>query len=93
MKTDFYTKAVLTVIAVCLIILVLKEVEIIPKAHADTPALHQGERVNYGLVPVNPDGSINVKITSSSELRVDVYKVGGFWVRTTNGKLRVQLDD
>ena len=93
MKNDFYTKAVLTVIAMCLIILVLKEVEIIPKAHADIPAVNSADKLNYGLVPVNPDGSINVRITSPNELRVDVYKVGGFWVRTTNGKLRVQLDD
>ncbi|MEI6124510.1 MAG: hypothetical protein WCQ95_12870 [Bacteroidota bacterium] len=68
MKTDFYTKAVLTVIAICLTILVLKQIEIIPNANASTPKSNLNSNVNYGLVPLNSDGSVNVKLSSSSEV-------------------------
>lgn len=38
MKTDLYTKIILTVIAVCLTVSLLKEFEIIPSAKANTAA-------------------------------------------------------
>ena len=84
MKVDLYTKAVLTVIAACLVIIVLADVEFISKAHA-------GPMGNYGLVPLNKDGSITVKLGSmetieveivgidtSDELDVNIEEVGGF---------------
>ena len=36
MKTDLYTKTILTVIAVCLTVNLLKEFEVIPSAQANT---------------------------------------------------------
>ena len=81
MKTDFYTKTVLTVIAICLTIIVLKEVEIIPKAYAGPSENNLNTSMNYGLVPLNKDGSIDVKIVSSSDkIDVNIEEVGGFWV-------------
>lgn len=41
MKTDLYTKTVLTVIAVCLTVNLLKEFEVIPSAQANTTAITQ----------------------------------------------------
>ncbi len=41
MKTDLYTKTILTVIAVCLTVNLLKEFEIIPTAKANTAATAQ----------------------------------------------------
>lgn len=80
MKTDLYTKAVLTIIAICLSIIVLKQVDIIPSAYANGPTL-QNTQKSYGLVPVNTDGSIDVNIKSSSEkMSVNIEEVGGFWV-------------
>ena len=38
MKTDLYTKTILTVIAVCLTVNLLKEFEVIPTAKANTTA-------------------------------------------------------
>jgi len=72
MKTDFYTKTVLTVIATALIILVLENTNLIPKAEASTN-LHS----NYATVPVNQDGSINVKIDRSSTLDVNIESING----------------
>ena len=81
MKTDFYTKTVLTVIALCLTIIVLKQVDIIPKAYAGSPETNLKPYMNYGLVPLNEDGSIDVKIISGSDkINVNIEEVGGFWV-------------
>ena len=69
MKIDTYTKAVLTVIAICLSILTFKDINLFPKAHAhNSPP--KTENLNYGLVPINADGSINVRL--STDQVVDV---------------------
>ena len=57
MKTDLYTKIVLTVIAVALSANLIKS--LITPAIADTR--------KFVSVPVNVDGSINVNIKKSSE--------------------------
>jgi len=86
MKTDFYTKAVLTVIAVCLTVIVLKQVEIIPSAHADAPKTNSAPNKQYALVPLNADGSIDVNIKStSSKMDVNIAGVG------TSDKLNVAI--
>ena len=59
MKTDRYTQGVLTIIAICLTLIILKDITIIPQAKAsnhNTPITTNS--TNYGLVPLNPDGSI-----------------------------------
>lgn len=82
MKTDFYTKVVLTIIAVCLTILTLQNIDIIPKAYAAGPNnnLNAMPSKNYGLVPLNADGSIDINIKSintTDELDVNIDEVGG----------------
>lgn len=74
MKTDFYTKTVLTIIALCLSILTLKNVDIIPKAYASEPTknLNVSPSKNYGLVPLNVDGSIDVNIKSAQTMDVKI---------------------
>jgi hypothetical protein len=47
MKTDRYTKTVLTIIAICLTIIVLKQVDIIPSAYAGTPTTNLKNNMNY----------------------------------------------
>lgn len=89
MKIDFYTKAVLTVIAICLTIIVLKQVDIIPNAYAETPKTNLNANVNYGLVPLNADGSIDVNIISnSSVMDVNIEEVGGY---STYGTVPVKV--
>jgi hypothetical protein len=89
MKTDAYTKTVLTVIAVCLSVLVLKQINIIPSAYAQAPDTTVNSGPKYGLVPLNSDGSIDVNIKSSSittdvniasssiEMDVNIVKTAG----------------
>ena len=65
MKLDLYTKSILTIIAMCLTINVLKDFDIMPKAYANEPLKNELNLLpnkNYGLIPVNSDGSINVNI-------------------------------
>lgn len=88
MKTDFYTKAVLTVIATCLTIIVLKQVDIIPSAYAGTPKSNLKSNIHYGLVPLNADGSIDVNIKSnSSEMDVNIVDI------STSDKLNVNVEE
>lgn len=91
MKTDFYTKTVLTVIAICLSIIVLNHVDIIPNAYAETPNTNLTTNMEYGLVPLNADGSIDVKIKASSEIDVNITGVNGSYV--PYGKLPVVIKE
>jgi hypothetical protein len=65
MKTDKYTKIILTVIAINLTVISIKSLDLIPKANANTLS-----KTNYGLVPVNSDGSITVKFNQNSIMDV-----------------------
>lgn len=74
---DSYTKALLTVIAACLLILTLNQVNVIPKAQAasetaDVPAK------NYGLVPLNEKGEVPVSISNLEEVKVDIVGISSY---------------
>lgn len=71
MQTDRYTKAVLTVIAACLLVLVLRPLALVPPAVAAAPA---GGR-SYGLVPVNADGSVTVRLQAGAPMPVNLVSV------------------
>ncbi len=79
MKTDLYTKSVLTIIAICLSIMVAKEF------------LYAGTSYQNINVPINPDGSINAKIISSEKMDVNLIEVDGSPVRNNKGKLIVDV--
>ena len=85
MKSDFYTKTILTVIAICLTINVLKDFDLFPKAYAkeivNKPNVLNAK--NYGLIPVNADGSIDVNIKSTEKMDVNIASI------TSYDKLRV----
>ena len=88
MKTDLYTKSVLTIIASCLLILVAVHLEIIPAANAKGSLSSNGNPLNYGLVPLNADGTIDVNIKSSSyNVKVEVADI------TTYDKLNINIED
>lgn len=88
MKTDLYTKIVLTVIAVCLTIMVFKQIDFVPTVNASPPELMLDPEVNYGLVPLNADGTIDVNIkTSSSTIEVDIEDI------STSDELHVNIDE
>ena len=79
MKTDLYTKSLLTIIAGALVVLVIQNsgISVLNEAKADksnfnTPARPAG---GFATVPINPDGSINVKMIS--DMDVNIHSIGG----------------
>ncbi len=70
MKTDLYTKAVLTVIAIALVALVFKNGTILNDAKAG-----QTTWSRYASIPLNEDGSINVRMTT--DMDVNLKSIGG----------------
>ncbi len=70
MKTDLYTKSILTVIAAALSIIAFREFPIANRAEAS-----QTDFNKFASVPVNEDGSINVKMVS--DMDVNIRSIGG----------------
>lgn len=79
MKTDHYTKIILTIIAFCLVVNMLEKFDVMPKAYASEPALKPiaptPEPAKYGLVPVNKDGSVNVTLKNTSPMDVNIVGI------------------
>jgi hypothetical protein len=88
MKGDKFTKIVLTVIAVNLTIATYKNLDILPKAYANEPfnKLELTPNINYGLIPLNEDGTISVKLSANDEIDVNTVGVN------TNDELDVNID-
>jgi hypothetical protein len=69
---------------------VLKDFDIMPKAYANEPLKNELNLLpnkNYGLIPVNADGTIDVNIKSSSEMKVDISTI------STWDKMRVIIKE
>ncbi|WP_106791421.1 hypothetical protein [Aquimarina sp. Aq78] len=81
MKTDTYTKSIITIIAICLVIIVIRDIDIIPKAHANNVPT-----TNYGLLPINDDGSITVRLSNTDEIDVNIKNID------TYDKLKIDLN-
>jgi hypothetical protein len=102
MKSDLYTKSILTVIAICLTINVLKDFDIMPKAYAVENKSNLENKLNampnknYGLIPVNADGTIDVNIKSSETMDVsirdiDTYDNLGIEIEYVSGNVKVPV--
>lgn len=73
MKADRYTKIILTIIAACMVINVIEKFNVMPKAYANETTEKPANTIpatNYGIVPLNEDGSINVKMTAPTDVNV-----------------------
>ncbi len=87
MKTDRYTKVVLTVIAICLVVNILEKIDIIPKAYANGSDNDMSPiNSNYAIVPVNEDGSINVTVKATAPMDVNLVRI------STNDDLDVNVN-
>lgn len=74
MKTDCYTKIVLTVIAVCLVVIVFRNIDFVPTAQAvqTVPAVLPSDVVEVRLVGVDYGVEVPVKIKSISDRSLPV---------------------
>lgn len=86
MKTDTYTRVLLSIIAICLIKLSFGHISPFPEAHAgsDRQTTPKG---TYGLVPLNEDGSITVRLSPLEEVDVNIKNI------STWDKLKVNIAD
>ena len=102
MKFDMYTKSILTIIAICLTINVLKDFDFIPKAYAGENKQNTESKLNletnknYGLIPVNADGTIDVNIKSSEQMDVsikdiDTYDNLGIEIEYVNSNIKIPV--
>ena len=66
-----YLHAVLTVIAVCLVLITLAVTGVLPAANA------RESSPRFISVPVNADGSINVKFVKGQTMDVNVEEING----------------
>ncbi|TSE07088.1 MULTISPECIES: hypothetical protein [Aquimarina] len=82
MKTDSYTKFIMSIIAICLVIIVVRDMDIIPKAHANNSS-----ESKYGILPINDDGTITVRLSNTDEIDVNIKSID------TYDKLKVDLTD
>ncbi|NMM49244.1 hypothetical protein [Marinigracilibium pacificum] len=81
MKTDKYTKILLTVIAINLTLISLKDISFFNKAYADE------DNNRYMNIPINENGTIDVRIVDSEELDVSITDIN------TSDKLKVRLEE
>lgn len=77
MRSDLYTKSILTIIAFCLTVNLVSELELIPKAYANEtePSTISTE---YALVPISEANTIDVRIVDINtydELNVNLKSV------------------
>ena len=81
MKTDLYTKAVLTVIALCLAVIVLNQTNLVPKAYASETFEKPVLNTNYAVVPLSESNTIDVRIVDINtydELNVNLKGIDSY---------------
>lgn len=66
-----YLNFVLTLIAFCLLVITFNILGLIPSAHANSAPAH------FATVPINSDGSLNVKFVKGETLDVNIDEIGG----------------
>lgn len=87
MKTDNYTKALLTVIAACLVVLTIHNVGLLPTAYANEATTTPVPAAPSVAVPLNDDGSISVRLVPSETISIDITDI------STADKLKVNLEE
>lgn len=81
MKTDNYTKVVLTVIAICLTINIVKESNIVPSAYANEATNDISVPDGFKVVPINAAQVMDVRIVDVNtykELNVNLKSVSTY---------------
>jgi len=74
MNVDKITKLLLGVIAINLSVMTIKEISVVPQAFAGDSkgAVGFNSTPEYGLVPLNEDGSISVSLSNTDKIDVRI---------------------
>ena len=75
MKKDTTLKVILGIIAINLTLLTLDQLDLFPKSYASETS--QPINTNYGLVPLNEDGSITVKLDETAIMDINIHSFKG----------------
>ena len=97
MKTDSYTKFILTVIAFCLLLNLAQGIHIFPNAYASESDMSNPLETNidYALVPISDNNTIDVRlvdINTYDELNVNLKGVDTYDEMKVNLK-RIETSD
>ena len=77
MKIDLYVKFLLSVIALCLVLIVVKDYALYPEVHAEA-GTRPVPKTAWVQLPVNTDGTIDVNLKSSNiVLDVNLEEIDG----------------
>ena len=91
MKTDLYTKTILTIIAICLTLNVILDYEVFPSAYAsDTNNSPKYDLDDYRLVPISTMETIDVRIVDINtydELKVNITSID------TDDEMDINVDE
>ena len=77
MKKDMTIKVLLGIIALNLTLLTIHQLDFFPKSYASENTIEAVHSNNYGLVPVNKDGSITVKLDESAVMDINIHSFKG----------------
>jgi len=75
MKKDTTLKVILGIIAVNLTLLTIDQLDLFPKSYASE--ISQPINTNYGLVPLNEDGTITVKLDEAAIMDINIHSFKG----------------
>lgn len=85
MKTDLYTKAILTLIAIALVVIVFQNLEVVPTATARIPI--NSNEIDVNIVSINGQsifgGELEVKVVNIPKVEIK-SSYGGLDVKVTN---------
>ena len=97
MKTDLYTKIILTVIAVCLTLILVKEFDLIPSAYASIDPVETtsllppiSETIDVRIVDISTYDELNVNlkgVDTYDEVKVNLSNID------TTDELDVNIDE
>ena len=75
MKKDTTLKVILGIIAINLTLLTFDQLDLFPKSYASETS--QPINTNYGLVPLNEDGTITVKLDEAAIMDINIHSFKG----------------
>ena len=76
MKKDSTIKILLGIIAINLSIISISQLDLIPKSYANTQQTTIKAQ-EFGIVPINEDGTISVRLENSEVMDVNVHSYKG----------------
>ncbi len=91
MKTDLYTKIILTIIAICLVFNVFSKLDVIPSVHAQNGNINVPE-LNSSQLKTNIDGSINVRLAAADVITVKPDYGATFEVEPTSSSTTFKVE-